>query len=109
LLSAPGVFESLVFNSQGTPVLLHPLGAGAASWQWAVNVITLPQPVLWPPTVTVTRRHPPGDMHKPLIVHVLQHPLRGTPIAVDDGHQFPVTPGHTIGQGNKQAGPDAWF
>jgi hypothetical protein len=109
LLSAPGILKSLVFNRQGTPVLLHPLRAGAASWQWAVNVITLPQPVLWPPTVTVTRRHPPGNVHQPLTVHVLQHPLRSTPIAVDDVHQFTVTSGDTIGQSNQQAGPDAWF
>jgi hypothetical protein len=48
-------------------------------------------------------------MDQTLIVHLLQHPLRGTPVAVDDGHQLPVTSGHTIGQGNHQAGPDAWF
>jgi hypothetical protein len=109
LLSAPGVFKSLVLNGQGTPVLLHPLRAGAAYWQWAINVITLPQPVLWTPAVTVTCWHPPGNMHQPLIVHILQHPLHGTPAAVNDGHQLPVTPGHTIGQSNKQAGPNAWF
>jgi len=109
LLSAPGVKKILVIGGHLGPELMDPLRAGAASGQGAVNVITLPHPVLRPPAVTVTCPGPPSNMHQPLIVHLLQHPLRGTPVAVDDGHQLPVTSGHTIGQGNHQAGPDAWF
>jgi hypothetical protein len=109
LLSAPGVKKILVISGHLGPKLVDPLRAGAASGQGAVNVITLPHPVLRPPAVTVASSGPPGNVHHPLIVHLLQHSLRGTPVAVDDGHQLAVTSGHTIGQCNHQAWPNAWF